>query len=62
MGEESCTIDWRLPPVFAQAQKAEFLANEVIAEDRPVNISVVPLEDALQFGSCASFRQAELAT
>jgi len=51
MGEESCTIDLEtngLSP--AQAQKAEQLANEVIAEDRPVGIRFVPLEEACQLG------------
>src|SRR5579864_7371625 len=39
MGVESCTIDLQTNGVTpAQAQKAELLANEVIAEDRPVGI------------------------
>jgi len=51
MGEESCTIDLETAGLSAaQAQKAELLANEVIAEDRPVNIRFVPLEDARQLG------------
>jgi alanyl-tRNA synthetase len=51
MGEESCTIDLETNGLSAaQAQKAELLANEVIAEDRPVAIRFVPLEEARQLG------------
>lgn len=51
MGVESCTIDLETAGVsVAQAEKAEFLANEVIAEDRPVSIRFVPLEEARQLG------------
>jgi alanyl-tRNA synthetase len=51
MGEESCTIDLETTGLSAaQAQKAELLANEIIAEDRPVNIRFVPLEEARQLG------------
>jgi alanyl-tRNA synthetase len=51
MGTESCTIDLEAAGVsVAQAEKAEFLANEVIAEDRPVGIRFVPLEEARQLG------------
>jgi alanyl-tRNA synthetase len=51
MGEESCTIDLETAALsVAQAQKAELLANEVIAEDRPVSIRFVPLEEARQLG------------
>src|SRR6478752_7189624 len=51
MGEESCTIDLETAGLSAaQAQKAEHLANEVIAEDRPVAIRFVPLEEARQLG------------
>lgn len=51
MGEESCTIDLETSGLSAaQAQKAELLANEVIAEDRPVQIRFVPLEEARQLG------------
>jgi alanyl-tRNA synthetase len=51
MGEESCTIDLETTGLSAaQAQKAEQLANEVIAEDRPVSIRFVPLEEARQLG------------
>jgi alanyl-tRNA synthetase len=51
MGEESCTIDLETAGLStAQAQKAELLANEVIAEDRPVGIRFVPLEEARQLG------------
>jgi alanyl-tRNA synthetase len=51
MGEESCTIDLQalsLSP--AQAQAAEQRANEVVADDRPVAIRFVPLEEARQLG------------
>lgn len=51
MGEESCTIDLETAGLSAaQAQKAELLANEVIAQDRPVSIRFVPLEEARQLG------------
>lgn len=51
MGEESCTIDLETAGLSAvQAHKAEFMANEVIAEDRPVSIRFVPLEEARQLG------------
>jgi alanyl-tRNA synthetase len=51
MGEEICTIDLETSALSAaQAQKAELLANEVIAEDRPVSIRFVPLEEARQLG------------
>jgi alanyl-tRNA synthetase len=51
MGDESCTIDLETAGLSAaQAQKAELLANEVIAEDRPVGIRFVPLEEARQLG------------
>lgn len=51
MGEESCTIDLETTGLSAaQAQKAERLANEVIAEDRPVSIRFVPLEEARMLG------------
>jgi alanyl-tRNA synthetase len=51
MGEGSCTIDLETGGLSAaQAQKAELLANEVIAEDRPVSIRFVPLEEARQLG------------
>jgi alanyl-tRNA synthetase len=51
MGEESCTIDLETSSLTApQVQKAELLANEVIAEDRPVSIRFVPLEEARQLG------------
>ena len=51
MGEESCTIDLETAGLsLAQVQKAELLANEVIAEDRPVGIRFVPLEEARQLG------------
>jgi alanyl-tRNA synthetase len=51
MGEESCTIDLETTGLsVSQAQKAEYLSNEVIAEDRPVDIRFVPLEEARQLG------------
>jgi alanyl-tRNA synthetase len=51
MGEESCTIDLETAGLSAdQARKAELLANQVIAEDRPVQIRFVPLEEARQLG------------
>jgi alanyl-tRNA synthetase len=51
MSEESCTIDLEANGLSAaQAQKAEYLANEAIAEDRPVHIRFVPLEEARQLG------------
>lgn len=51
MGEESCTIDLETTGLSAvQAHKAERMANEVIAEDRPVSIRFVPLEEARQLG------------
>lgn len=51
MGAESCTIDLETASLSAeQAQKAERLANEVIAEDRPVSIRFVPLEKARDLG------------
>ncbi|HXA84709.1 MAG TPA: alanine--tRNA ligase-related protein [Candidatus Dormibacteraeota bacterium] len=51
MGEESCTIDLETAGLSAaQAQKAELMANEVIAEDRPVSVRFVPLEEARQLG------------
>jgi alanyl-tRNA synthetase len=51
MGDESCTIDLETAGLSAaQAQKAELLANEVIAEDRRVSIRFVPLEEARELG------------
>jgi alanyl-tRNA synthetase len=51
MGEESCTIDLETNGLSAaQAQKAEQLANRIIAENRPVDIRFVPLEEARQLG------------
>jgi alanyl-tRNA synthetase len=51
MGEESCTIDLETSALATgQAQKAEWLANEVIAEDRPVTISFLSLDQARQLG------------
>jgi alanyl-tRNA synthetase len=51
MGEESCTIDLETAGLTAaQVEKAELLANQVVAEDRPVKIRFVPLEEARQLG------------
>ena len=51
MGEESCTIDLETTALTGlQALKAELLSNEVIAEERPVNIRFVPLEEARRLG------------
>src|SRR5262249_50904528 len=51
MGEESCTIDLETAALTGlQAQKAELLSNEVIAEDSTVNIRFVPLEEARRLG------------
>ncbi|HEV7553141.1 MAG TPA: DHHA1 domain-containing protein, partial [Candidatus Angelobacter sp.] len=51
MGEESCTIDLQTAGLSAaQLQKAEVMANEVIAEDRPVSIRFVPIEEARELG------------
>jgi alanyl-tRNA synthetase len=51
MGEESCTIDLESSGVSAQqARQAELLANQVIAEDRSVEVRFVPLEEARQLG------------
>jgi alanyl-tRNA synthetase len=51
MGEESCTIDLETAGLSPeQARQAELLANEVIAEDRPVTIRFVPLEEARNLG------------
>src|SRR6185312_7141728 len=51
MGAETCTIDLDTAALSSsQAQKAERLANEIIAQDRPVAIRFVPLEEARQLG------------
>jgi alanyl-tRNA synthetase len=51
MSEESCTIDLETAGLSAaQAQKTELMANDVIAEDRPVSIRFVPVEEARQLG------------
>jgi alanyl-tRNA synthetase len=51
MGEESCTIDLQTAGLCsAQLQKVVVMANEVIAEDRPVSIRFVPIEEARQLG------------
>ncbi len=51
MGEESCTIDLAADSVSAkQLRAAERLANEVIAEDRPVEIRFATPEEARSMG------------
>jgi alanyl-tRNA synthetase len=51
MGDETCTIDLQAQSLsLDQAEKVERLANQVIAEDRPVSIRFVPLEEARQLG------------
>ena len=51
MGDESCTIDLATEAVSAkQLQAAERLANEIIAEDRPVEIRFATLEEARSMG------------
>ena len=49
MGVETCTIDLAVRSLSAtQVAQAEQLANEIVTEDRPVNIRVVSLEEARQ--------------
>jgi len=49
MGEESCTIDLETSALSAaQAQKARCWPIEIIAEDRPITISFVSLDQARQ--------------
>ena len=49
MGVESCTIDLAVKSLSnAQVAQAEMLANEIITEDRPVNIRFVSLDEARQ--------------
>jgi len=51
MGDENCTIDLASDAVSAkQLQTAEKLANEVIAEDRPVEIRFATPEEARTMG------------
>ena len=51
MGEESCTIDLAADAVSArQVQAAETLANEVIGEDRPVEIRFATADEARAMG------------
>jgi len=51
MGDESCTIDLAADAVTpAQITAAEYLANEVIAEDRPVGIRFATPDEALALG------------
>jgi|SRR5579864_660420 len=49
MGAESCTIDLAVKSLTAdQVTRAELLANEIVTEDRAVNIRFVSLEEARQ--------------
>ncbi|HEY6969584.1 MAG TPA: DHHA1 domain-containing protein [Candidatus Angelobacter sp.] len=49
MGVESCTIDLSVKALTtSQIEQAEKLANEIVLEDRPVNIRFVSLEEARQ--------------
>lgn len=51
MGAETCTIDLDAQSVKSeQMEMAERLANEIIAEDRPVTVRFVPLEEARELG------------
>jgi alanyl-tRNA synthetase len=51
MGEESCTIDLGTEAVSAgQIRATERLANEIIAEDRPVDIKFASIEEARAMG------------
>src|SRR5208283_4998434 len=51
MGEESCTIDLTTEALSAQQlEAAEKLANEVIAEDRPVEICFATADEARTMG------------
>lgn len=51
MGADTCTIDLQTASVSpSQTEEAERLANKIIAEDRPVAIRFVPLEEARQLG------------
>lgn len=51
MGAESCTIDLDTKSLTAeQVRRAELLANQVIAEDRPVSIQYATAEEARAMG------------
>ncbi len=51
MGEESCTIDLETKSLSAkQVEQAERLANEVVTEDRPVDVRLVTPEEARALG------------
>ncbi len=51
MGEESCSIDLETKSLNAdQVEKAEALANEIVLEDRPVEIRFVTREEAQGLG------------
>lgn len=49
MGDESCTIDLAVKSLSGkQVTEAERLANEIVTEDRPVNVRFVSLDEARQ--------------
>src|SRR5207248_136139 len=51
LGEESCTIDLAAAGLNdQQIERAEALANDVVTEDRPVEIRYATLEEAQQMG------------
>jgi len=51
MGEESCTVDLEAKSLSrAQVEKAERLANDVVTEDRPVEIRFVAPDEARTLG------------
>jgi alanyl-tRNA synthetase len=51
MGEENCTIDLAASSLSPeQLRQAERLSNEVVLEDRPVEIRFVPLDEARDLG------------
>ncbi len=51
MGVESCTIDLDTKALSpGQIQEAEKLANEIVTEDRAINIRFVSMEEARQLG------------
>jgi len=51
MGDEACTIDLDTKAATAeQVEKAEDLANQIVMEDRPVEIRFVSLEEARRLG------------
>lgn len=51
MGDETCTIDLATQPLQpAQLEAAERLANEIIAEDRPVTVRYASVAEAKELG------------